>query len=92
MLGRLSAHAASAAARSVSRCTVSPLVSRSALLHCSRSALADVVVVVPKMGDSITEGTVLKFPKGVGAAVAVDDVLAVLETDKVRRGQDVDAY
>lgn len=35
------------------------------------------------MGDSISEGTVLKFTKAQGEAVAVDEIVAVLETDKV---------
>jgi 2-oxoglutarate dehydrogenase E2 component (dihydrolipoamide succinyltransferase) len=35
------------------------------------------------MGDSITEGTVLEWVKGVGDYVAMDDVVVVIETDKV---------
>lgn len=35
------------------------------------------------MGDSITEGTLQSWAKKVGEAVAVDDVVAVIETDKV---------
>ena len=35
------------------------------------------------MGDSITEGTVGTFEKAVGDYVNVDDVVAILETDKV---------
>jgi len=35
------------------------------------------------MGDSITEGELKKWSKGVGEHVAVDDLVAVIETDKV---------
>ena len=38
---------------------------------------------VPGMGDSITEGTVVKWEKNKGDWVEVDAVLVVLETDKV---------
>ncbi|KAF0852810.1 mitochondrial 2-oxoglutarate dehydrogenase E2 (dihydrolipoamide succinyltransferase) [Andalucia godoyi] len=40
-------------------------------------------IVVPKMGDSITEGTVMGWLKNPGDAVKVDDVLVQLETDKI---------
>jgi len=39
--------------------------------------------VVPPMGDSITEGELKSWSKGVGEHVAVDDLVAVIETDKV---------
>ena len=48
-----------------------------------RRAFAVTGVPVPNMGDSISEGTVLKFTKAQGEAVAVDEIVAVLETDKV---------
>jgi 2-oxoglutarate dehydrogenase E2 component (dihydrolipoamide succinyltransferase) len=35
------------------------------------------------MGDSITEGTLVSVEKGIGDAVAQDEVIAVIETDKV---------
>ena len=35
------------------------------------------------MGDSITEGTVVEWTAQVGDGVAVDDVVVVIETDKV---------
>ncbi|CAN0229195.1 unnamed protein product, partial [Phaeothamnion confervicola] len=41
------------------------------------------VVNVPTMGDSITEGTVVQWLKATGDAVAQDEVVVVLETDKV---------
>ena len=50
--------------------------------HASTAALA-LEVPVPEMGDSITEGTVLEWVAGVGDYVAMDDVVVVIETDKV---------
>merc|ERR1719242_1282933 len=40
-------------------------------------------VNVPNMGDSITEGTLVEWTKNVGDLCQVDDVIAVIETDKV---------
>ncbi|OQS03349.1 hypothetical protein THRCLA_04360 [Thraustotheca clavata] len=41
------------------------------------------VVQVPSMGDSISEGTVVEIKKEIGQHVNVDEVVMVLETDKV---------
>ena len=38
---------------------------------------------MPSMGDSITEGTVVEWNVGVGDTVATDDIVVVIETDKV---------
>jgi len=38
---------------------------------------------VPTMGDSITEGTLLSLHKKVGDYVAIEELLAMVETDKV---------
>ena len=50
---------------------------------CSGARLATHVLNVPAMGDSITEGTVASVEKAVGDAVAVDEIVAVIDTDKV---------
>ncbi len=42
-----------------------------------------VEVAFPQMGDSVSEGTVLEWRKQVGDAVAADDVLVEISTDKV---------
>jgi len=42
-----------------------------------------VEVAFPEMGDSVAEGTVLEWRKQVGDAVAVDDILVEISTDKV---------
>jgi len=41
------------------------------------------VVEVPEMGDSITEGTIVDLPVAPGDYVQADDVVVILETDKV---------
>ena len=40
-------------------------------------------IVVPTLGESVTEATVAKWFKSVGEAVAADEPLCELETDKV---------
>src|SRR5215813_5784460 len=40
-------------------------------------------IVVPALGESVTEATVAKWTKAVGDPVARDETLAELETDKV---------
>ncbi len=42
-----------------------------------------VEIHVPVLGESVTEATVGKWYKAVGDAVAVDEVVCELETDKV---------
>jgi hypothetical protein len=48
-----------------------------------RRALAVQTFPVPEMGDSITEGTILEFGKKVGDHVALEEMVASVETDKV---------
>jgi len=51
---------------------------------CTKAAMLPVQVInVPTMGDSITEGTIVDIPVGPGDYVEEDDVVIVLETDKV---------
>ncbi|TDH73688.1 hypothetical protein CCR75_009546 [Bremia lactucae] len=47
------------------------------------SSAADEVVPVPTMGDSISEGTVVEWLKAPGEFVKIDEVVVVIETDKV---------
>eukprot|EP00475_Leptophrys_vorax_P025339 TRINITY_DN35499_c0_g2_i2.p2 TRINITY_DN35499_c0_g2~~TRINITY_DN35499_c0_g2_i2.p2 ORF type:complete len:429 (+),score=136.04 TRINITY_DN35499_c0_g2_i2:2363-3649(+) len=49
----------------------------------SAAAGSKVTVNCPSLGDSITEGTVSSWAKKVGDSVAVDDVVVVIETDKI---------
>jgi 2-oxoglutarate dehydrogenase E2 component (dihydrolipoamide succinyltransferase) len=46
-------------------------------------SFAVVTVSVPSMGDSISEGTLVSVAKAAGEQVAADEVVVVLETDKV---------
>lgn len=41
------------------------------------------IAKVPSLGDSITEGTVVKWNKNIGEFVEQDEVLVIIETDKV---------
>ncbi len=52
-------------------------------LHSSAQVLKDALIPVPRMGDSITEGTLIKFTVEPGMAVKLDDIICVIETDKV---------
>jgi len=49
----------------------------------SESSGQTVEVVMPKMGESITEGTVIAWHKDLGEAVEVDETLLEIGTDKV---------
>ena len=40
-------------------------------------------IVMPKMGESITEGTILEWRKEVGDLIALDEILLEIGTDKV---------
>ena len=40
-------------------------------------------VIMPKMGESITEGTILEWKKKIGDIVSKDEVLLEISTDKV---------
>jgi pyruvate/2-oxoglutarate dehydrogenase complex dihydrolipoamide acyltransferase (E2) component len=44
---------------------------------------ARIVEMVPALGESITEGTIASWYKSVGDQINVDDVVAMVETDKV---------
>lgn len=51
--------------------------------HQSSTRFAITTVNVPSMGDSISEGTLVQIVKAVGETVHADEVVAILETDKV---------
>ncbi len=40
-------------------------------------------VIMPKMGESITEGTILEWKKNVGESIKLDETLLEISTDKV---------
>ncbi len=40
-------------------------------------------VVMPKMGESITEGTIIEWRKKIGDVVEMDEILLEIGTDKV---------
>lgn len=67
--------------------TQHPFTQRSALQVAARAFSTpggpDFLLNVPSMGDSITEGTIVTWQKKAGDWVNADDVIVVLETDKV---------
>jgi len=40
-------------------------------------------IVMPKMGESITEGTIIEWKKNLGDPIALDEILLEIGTDKV---------
>ncbi|GAB5521408.1 MAG: 2-oxoglutarate dehydrogenase, E2 component, dihydrolipoamide succinyltransferase [Rhodothermales bacterium] len=61
--------------------TSAPVVAEAASQGSSTGTLTD--VVMPKMGESITEGTVLVWSKAVGDEIEMDETLLEIGTDKV---------
>lgn len=59
------------------------LYNGSRALHTSFPAQEKIIVPVPPLAESITEGDVSDVLKEVGAAVGQDEVVLVLETDKI---------
>lgn len=47
------------------------------------SSGADITVSCPSLGDSITEGTIASWEKSVGDAIAQDEIVLTIETDKI---------
>ena len=52
-------------------------------IHRSSICRALIVEMVPALGESITEGSIAKWIKSSGEKVNVDDVIVIVETDKV---------
>lgn len=69
------------------------MLHRFLLKNCSKLALRSfrttsfaqkkIVETVPPLGESITEGSISKWLKSVGDKVEIDDVVVIVETDKV---------
>ena len=51
--------------------------------HNSRVYFERFTEIVPALGESITEGSIASWAKNIGEKVEVDDVVAIVETDKV---------
>lgn len=62
---------------------VGKLAYRARSFHSSKFAAKLVVENVPALGESITEGTIASWAKAEGDKIAVDDVIVIVETDKV---------
>ncbi|KAF4992064.1 2-oxoglutarate dehydrogenase E2 component (dihydrolipoamide succinyltransferase) [Fusarium heterosporum] len=59
-----------------------PLVMLPSMMQSVRT-YADSVIKVPQMAESISEGTLKQFSKGVGDYVEQDEEIATIETDKI---------
>lgn len=59
-----------------------PIVMLPSMMQTVRN-YADKVVQVPQMAESISEGTLKQFSKGIGDYVEQDEEIATIETDKV---------
>jgi 2-oxoglutarate dehydrogenase E2 component (dihydrolipoamide succinyltransferase) len=81
MLSRRIAYAARMVPRRQMR-VPNAMVMLPSMMQTARS-YADKVVVVPQMAESISEGTLKQFSKGVGDYVEQDEEIATIETDKV---------
>ena len=55
----------------------------SSIISARSTATAGVVVTMPALGESVTEGTVTRWLKGVGETINVDEPLLEVSTDKV---------
>jgi len=66
-----------------SKCDLISETGRRSFFKASLPMMPVKIVEVPTMGDSITEGTVVDLPVAPGDYVQADDVVVVLETDKV---------
>ncbi len=62
---------------------VAPVVATPATPAAPVSNTAAEIVVMPALGESVTEGTVTRWLKSVGEAVAMDEALLEVSTDKV---------
>lgn len=51
--------------------------------HTSNYILKKIIENVPVLGESITEGSIASWNKNEGDLVAIDDVIVIVETDKV---------
>ena len=51
--------------------------------HTSNYILKKIIEIVPPLGESITEGSIATWNKNEGDRVDIDDVIAIVETDKV---------
>lgn len=72
-----------AAAESAPEVTPEPAPAPAAPAASAAPSGETVDITVPEMGESVTEGTVGRWLKAIGDAVAVDEALVEIETDKV---------
>ncbi|KAL6852844.1 2-oxoglutarate dehydrogenase complex E2 component [Amphichorda felina] len=59
-----------------------PMVMLPSMMQMVRT-YADTIIKVPQMAESISEGTLKQFSKGIGEFVEQDEEIATIETDKI---------
>jgi len=63
--------------------TPAPVVAAPVATAPAASSAAGTIITMPALGESVSEGTVTRWLKGVGDTVAVDEALLEVSTDKV---------
>ncbi|MCC7437778.1 MAG: 2-oxoglutarate dehydrogenase, E2 component, dihydrolipoamide succinyltransferase [Armatimonadetes bacterium] len=63
--------------------TPEPVAAPAAAAAAAPAAAAREAILMPKMGESVQEGTILRWTKKVGDAIERDEVIAEISTDKV---------
>jgi 2-oxoglutarate dehydrogenase E2 component (dihydrolipoamide succinyltransferase) len=62
---------------------VAPVAVEPKVVASPASAGNDTIITLPALGESVTEGTITRWLKAVGDAVAVDEPIVEISTDKV---------
>ncbi len=83
LLGRIGAGSAAKSPDGGQQAAGAPAPERSDSEPASSGGGKSVDVVVPTMGESVTEGTIASFARQVGDKVSRDEAIAEIETDKV---------
>ena len=77
------APAAPVVAAPVAPITPAPAAAAPVVAPPAASSSAGTIITMPALGESVSEGTVTRWLKGVGDTVAVDEALLEVSTDKV---------
>ena len=67
----------------VAAASVTPPAAPAAPVAAAPATSAGTIITMPALGESVSEGTVTRWLKGVGDSVAVDEALLEVSTDKV---------
>ena len=62
---------------------IAPVVAEPVVVAPATTAGNETIITLPALGESVTEGTITRWLKAVGDAVAVDEPIVEISTDKV---------